>query len=85
MAGDEKTSYTDWEKIFIKDISNKRLFSKLCKKLLKLNNQKTNKVIEKWAKDLNKYPKNENVQLANRHMKRCFTAYVIMGIQTRTM
>ena len=31
----------DWEKIFVKDTSIRRLLSKTCKEFLKLNKQKT--------------------------------------------
>ena len=53
-------------RIFAKDISDKRPLSKMYPKLLKLN-KKTDNPITKWAKDLTK----EDIQMANKHMKRC--------------
>ena len=41
---------TDWEKMFAKDVSDKRLLSKTCKDLLKFNNMKINKLDLKWAR-----------------------------------
>ena len=44
---------TEWEKILVNDISDKRLVSTICKELIKLNTQNTNNPARKWAKDIN--------------------------------
>ena len=46
-----KRRATDWEKIFVKHISDKGLLHKIYKEYLKVNSKKINP-IKKWAKDL---------------------------------
>jgi hypothetical protein len=78
----EETAYRMWE-LLASYISDKGLVNRIYSVLKKLTSYKINNSLNKWPDELSRQFSKAEVQMANKHVKKCSTSLVIKEMQIK--
>ena len=79
-----KRQPSEWEKIIATETTDKGFISKIYKHFMKLNTREKEQLNQKVGKVPNKHFSKEDIQMGNKHMKRCSTLLISREIQIET-